>query len=80
MTLPESKRKGTSASKDHAGGDVDILWNPDLDLKMNLCLTIFLVPEPLLIQKDQERTKRTWHEHSSGKWIPVKDLKITLQE
>jgi len=38
------------------------------------------VPEPLLIQKDQERTKRTWHEHSSGKWIPVKDLKITLQE
>jgi len=38
------------------------------------------VPEPLLIQKDQERTKRTWHEHSAGKWIPVKDLKITLQE
>lgn len=38
------------------------------------------VPEPVLIQKDQERTKRTWHEHSSGKWIPVKDLKITLQE
>lgn len=38
------------------------------------------VPEPLLIQKDQERTKRTWHEHSAGKWVPVKDLKITLQE
>lgn len=35
------------------------------------------VPRPELIDEDVTSKRRTWHEHSSGKWIPIKDMKVT---
>ena len=42
-------------------------------------MTPFLVDQPLLIAKDQERTKRNWKEFDvkSNKWVEIKDMTIT---
>lgn len=35
------------------------------------------VSDPIDITKDQNRTRRTWHEHHQGKWVPVEQLQIS---
>lgn len=35
------------------------------------------VPRPELIDQDATAKGRTWHEHSTGKWLPVTDMTVT---
>ena len=41
-----------------------------------MLIRIISVPRPDTIDQDAKTKRRNWYEHSAGKWIAVKDMKV----